>query len=87
MSMSTIRIYRQLPIINGFVIVPPCQENNKSSILGEDAADLISGSAVVRLTGGSGRQRGSKCGQQEFLQLPPITPSTWYDTDPVSEID
>ena len=86
MSFETIRIYRDLPVINSYVQVPPNKESDKTRITREEATTLISGSAVVRLTGGSGPQNG-KYGQQEFVRLPGITPDGWYDTDPVAAID
>lgn len=86
MSFETIRVYRDLPIIAGFVQVPPCTEANKTSVTAEEAQNAIAGSAITRLSLGSGRMRGSKCGQQEFLRLPGIAPNEWYASDPVAEL-
>lgn len=86
MSFETIRIHRDLPVINGFVQVPPNTEDKKTSITPEDAQDAVAGSVITRLSLGSGRQYGSKCGQQEFLRLPGIAPNEWYATDPVANL-
>lgn len=86
MAMSDILIYRDLPIIAGFVQVPPNTEDKKTSVTAEDAQNAIAGSAITRLSLGSGRMRGSKCGQQEFLRLPGIAPNEWYASDPVAEL-
>lgn len=87
MSFETIRIYRDLPVIGGFVQIPPNQETDKTRVTAEDAQDAVAGSVITRLSMGSGRQRGSKCGQQEFLRLPGITPDGWYDSDPVEDLN
>jgi hypothetical protein len=83
MSLSSILIFRDLPIINGFVQLPPCRETEKTKITAEDAIVLVADSKITRLSLGSGKLRGSKSGQQEFMRLPAITPNTWYNTDPV----
>lgn len=87
MSMSEIQIFRDLPIIAGYVQVPPNRDQEKTKTTDEVALDAIAGSAIVRLSLGSGKQTGSKFGAQEFLRLPAITPQTWYTSDPVAEID
>ncbi len=86
MSMNSILIYRDLPIINGYIQLPPCRETEKTKRTMEDASATLTGESIVRLSLGSGRQTGSKFGQQEFLRLPPITPNTWYSSDPVAAI-
>lgn len=83
MSFSTIMIYVQLPIINGFVQLPPNTEKEKTKVSGSDAIRMIDGAIVVRLTNGSGKQTGSKFGAQEFLRLPSLTPGSTYIIDPV----
>ena len=87
MSFSTIRIHRDLPIISGYVQVPPNRDQEKTKTTDAAAELAIPGAVVVRLSLGSGRMRGSKCGQQEFLRLPGIRPDGWYTTDPVAAID
>jgi hypothetical protein len=86
MSFEDITIYRDFPIIDGFVQVPPNEETDKARVTEDEALTLISGSETTRLSIGSGKPRGSKCGQQEFLRLPGITPNTWYTTDPVDDV-
>ncbi len=87
MSFSSISIYRDLPIIRDFVQVPLNRDQEKTKTTSDAALDAIAGSEIVRLSLGSGSQTGMKCGQQEWLRLPAITPSTWYASDPVSAID
>ena len=82
MSFDTITIYRDLPIINNYVQIPPNAETDKTRVLATDAEASVSGSVIVGLSIGSNRQHGSKCGRQEFLRLPGITPNSWYSTDP-----
>lgn len=82
MSFETITIYRDLQIINKYVQVPPNAETDKTRVLATDAENSVVGSAIVGLSMGSNRQYGSKCGRQEFLRLPGITPNSWYTTDP-----
>ena len=84
MSFETISIYRDIPIVNGYAQIPPNRDQEKTHITGDAAETAIAGSSIVRLSLGSGKPRGSKCGQQEFLRLPAITPSTWYATDPLA---
>lgn len=86
MSFETITIYRDLPSIDGFVQTPNNTDTDKTRVTIDDAESLIVGSETIRLSLGSGRQRGSKCGQQEFLRLPGISPNEWYDEDPVDAL-
>lgn len=86
MALSDITIHRDLPSINGFVQIPPCREEDKTARTLESAAALVNGSTIVRLSLGSGKVRGSKCGQQEFLRLPGIAADAWYDSDPVADL-
>lgn len=75
MALSDIKIHRGLPVINGFIQVPPCLEKDKTNgAKVDDEAFLITppiSPGVIRLTGGSGRQWGSKTGAQEIYVLNP----------------
>lgn len=91
MSFETIRIHRDIPSIDGFLQVPPNKEKNKNK--GQQIETALNLSpplgTIVRLTGGSGRQRGSRYGAQEFFRLYGIAPNEWYDgdgADPVSNL-
>lgn len=86
MSFETITIYRDLPIINGYVQFPPNNESDKNRVLATTAQNAIAGSVINGLTVGSNSQRGGKCGRQEFLRLPGIHPDTWYSSDPIDEL-
>src|SRR5262245_3855859 len=84
MSYSEIYIYRDLPVINNYVQVPPNRESEKTSVLESDAEDALEVVFEVdvpqtkSLSLGSGRQFGSKIGAQRFLRLPGINPDQWY---------
>ncbi len=89
MSFETILIHRDVPSIDGFLQVPPNKEKNKNKGVDPNTAELLSPPLgnVVRLTGGSGRQRGSRYGVQEFFRLDGIRPDQWYDTDGTDPMD
>ena len=87
MSFETIRIHRDLPIINGFVGIPPNEPLDKIRVDGDNAVGLVAGSEVVHLSLGSGKSTGSKQGQQEFLRLPGVRPDEWYASDPVDDLN
>ena len=78
MAASDITIYRDYPIVNGFVQVPPNLGSCKTNVPYIDYINSIPGSAEVSLSLGSGRNRGSKYGKQHFVRLPGINPDTWY---------
>lgn len=88
MSFETIRIHRDIPAIDGFLQVPPNKEKHKNTGLDIDQAALLAPplGSIVRLSG-SGRQRGSRYGAQEFFRLDGIRPDQWYDTDGVDPMD
>ena len=86
MSFLDITIFRDFPIIDGFVQIPPNKETDKTRVTEAEALASISGSETTRLSLGSGRPQGAKYGQQEFLRLPGITPNAWYTTDPVNDV-
>lgn len=87
MSLQDIRIYRDFPIQDGFVQIPPNEPLDNIRVDGDNATGLVAGSEIVRLSLGSGKWTGSKHGQQEFLRLPGIRPDEWYATDPVDDLN
>ena len=87
MSFQDITIYRDLPIKNGFIQVPPNYPLDNIRIDDDNATGLVAGSEIVQLSLGSGKPTGSKHGQQQFLRLPGIAPDEWYATDPVADLD
>lgn len=68
MSFETIVIYRDFPIKNGYVQLPPNYPYNNTQLTREEALS-IDNSKIVRLSLGSGKPTGSKHGQQEFLRI------------------
>ena len=87
MSFETITIYRDLPIKNGYVQVPPNRPIDKTRVTSNNSTNLATNSQIIRLSLGSGKCTGSDFGQQEFLRLPGINPNTWYSTDPVDQLN
>lgn len=89
MSFETITIYRDLPIKNGYVQIPPNDPISNSTVESDNVDAYYVGAGKdnntqkVRLSLGSGKSTGSRHGQQEFLRLGGITPSTWYSEDPL----
>jgi len=86
MSFESIRIHRDFPIINDFVQVPNNLETDKTRVTSTEALTNIVGSEMTQLSLGSGRPRGSKQGQQQWIRLPGLIPGEWYDTDPVDDV-
>lgn len=86
MSLSTITIYRDYAIIDGFVQVPPNKETDKSRVTVAEALAAIDGSAQVHLTGASGANRGGRAGAQSLLRLPGLIPGAAHATDPVDTL-
>ncbi len=84
MSFETITIYRDLPIINGYVQVPPNRETEKTDITVVEAQEALEANFAVetpdekKLSLGSGNQVGSDYGAQSWLRLPGIIPGEWY---------
>lgn len=74
MSFETIVIYRDFPIKNGYVQLPPNYPYNNTQLTGEEALGLFANSKIVRLSLGSGKPTGSKHGQQEFLRISTYQP-------------
>lgn len=87
MSFETIRIYRDFPIKNQYVQIPPNREWDKIKVDPFDALNAVPGAEIVRLSSGSGRNVGKGYGQQSFLRLPGLIPGTNYATDPVDDLN
>lgn len=95
--MSDILIYRALPIINGYLRIPPCRESDKTKVTVEQAenapwdagasppASPLGDWGTNRLTLGSGNNTGSHFGSQQFFVLPPLAPGVGYTkaTEPI----
>lgn len=86
MSFSEILIYRQLPIVNGYVQVPPNKPSDKCRVTVDEALSSIVDSNTVNLSIGSGKNTGSKHGSQEIFLLPPVAADSWYDTNPIDNL-
>lgn len=74
-SFQTIQIYRSLPIINGFVQVPPNNPSDKTRVTTDEALSLITDSQVSHLSSG-----------QQILLLPPVNADSWYQSNPIDSI-
>ena len=89
MSFETIRIYRDMPIINKYLALPPNREEDKnvffcSADCTAEVDSIVSGAQVIGF--GKSCETGSKHGGQKWLRLPSITPDTWYTTDVVQDL-
>ena len=81
MSFETIKIVRQLPVVNGFVQMPPNLESMRTALplQGQFASPSNSpldlGGKLVRLGGGTGGHStaGSRHGTQEFVETPGVS--------------
>ena len=78
MSFEDITIYRTVPIIDDRVAKPPNNPVDYTSI------GNVSDPNIIRLSIGSGKDTGSKFGNQEFIRLTGIAPDEWYATDPLT---
>jgi len=87
MSFDSIRIHTDYPIINGFVQIPPNEPLDKIRTDDDTATGLVAGSEIVRLSLGSGKQTGSKHGQQAFLRLPGLLAGEGYSSNPVDSLN
>ena len=91
MAAQDILIFRQLPIIDGYVQTPPNLEANKNAITALAALTAIPTATVARLSQGTGYQTGRSFGQQAFLQLPGLYPGQSYTDllgeDPIALLD
>lgn len=87
MSFETISIYRDLPIKNDFVQVPPNVERDNQRTESSNGLTAITDGQIVGLTIGSGKSTGSKFGQQRMLRLPPIRPNEWYTQAQLDEFE
>jgi len=79
MSFETIRIYRDIPVINGFLAMPPNHPGDNTS---REVSDLPADSELLHLSG-SGPQTGSKFGGQQFVRLTGVRPDESYVVDPL----
>jgi len=81
--LSDITISHDMPIVNGYVQVPPCRENWKDAVSDKQAIitlhqthPLAKSVQVLSLDGASGytagRPTGSRHGRQRLVRLPPI---------------
>jgi len=80
--MANIYIYRDFPIINGFVQVPPNREgklaypsnttvtkDDKARVTTAEAQSVLTGESLKRFESGSGNFVGFKHGAQEWVRL------------------
>ena len=80
MSLETIKIHFQYPIVNGAVQLPNnlSKDKNTTPIDQFLADNSLTDIDRIRLTGGSGPNTGSKFGAQSFVRMPGVTPSQAY---------
>ncbi len=76
-SFGTIRIHRQIPIVAGFVQLPPNKVRNRADVSSEEALS-VSDTKLVRLGITGGHSTAGLKGVQEYIELPGV---------PVDEVD
>lgn len=81
--MQDIKIYRLLPVVNGYVQTSPNLPVDKNDVPYLNALVAIPDAKLISLSGGSGRCTGSKFGSQMMIQLPGILANQSY-YNPVS---
>jgi hypothetical protein len=87
MSFKSIKIYRDIPVIDGFAQIPDNLEAEKESYEAPRSGIAVGGAFDnTELSLGSGDQTGSKFGAQRFIRLDPIQPDQWYDDDPLMNL-
>lgn len=88
MPMSEIKIFRQLPIVNGYVQVHNNLPSDKTRVSELETTDssgayFISGANVKSF--GYAKETGSKHGRQRFYELPGVSADSWYASgDPLA---
>jgi len=71
MSFETITVYRDFPIINGYVQLPPNHEADKTAFTPDEVLLAVSGSERKRLAHpDTNPNTGRKFGSQEFIRVP-----------------
>ena len=71
---SDIQIYRDFPIINGFVQVPPNRESDKTKFTPSEVLTAVAGSVRTHLPHPSTNPTtGSAFGTQEWIRIPDQT--------------
>lgn len=76
MALRDITIYRALPIVNGYVKIPP--NNPLDNIRVAVNTDIPY--EVVELP------IGSRYGKQQFLRLPGVRADEWYESNPLNQL-
>jgi len=69
MSFETIKIHRDYPIVNGYVALPPNEEDDKEIHLCQGECDQT----VLDETDGEGVRRFNQRNDSSFLRLNPLT--------------
>lgn len=83
MSNETISIYRQFPVIDGFVQLPDNLPGRGHTIAVLDFLDANPGATLSRMSNGVGPE-GGKNGAQQFVSMPGILPSEKYEVPATS---
>ena len=78
MSMQDITIYRDFPVMDGYVQVPPTNQ----LVPVDQALDTIAGSQDLVLDDGA-ETTGRGFGRQRIFRLPGVKPGAEFSPDPV----
>lgn len=79
MSFETISVYRDFPIINGFVQLSPNYEPDKNFFTVDEVLAAFPTATTVYLSQGSGRHTGAGFGAQSWIRIPGITNQEIWD--------
>lgn len=71
MSFETIQVSRDYPIVNGFVMVPPNHEGEKTTYTPTEFLAAVANSVQMRLSQpNTNPNTGRGFGSQEFIRVP-----------------
>lgn len=72
-SFHTIAIHRTLPVVAGYVQVPPNRESKKQALTAESVLSISRSYRLFTLSGSGGHSTaGARYGHQELIELPGV---------------
>jgi hypothetical protein len=77
--MASINVFRDFPIINGFVQLAPNYEADKNEYTIAEVQAAFPEAEIVKLSHGSGRNTSAGFGVQRWIRIPGITNQAIWD--------